>query len=479
MSIIPFVGRSHELDNLSLLLQKKTASLVVIKGRRRIGKSRLVEEFAHGKKFYFFSGLPPASETTSQSQRDEFTRQMGEQMGLHGLKVHDWGDIFTLLAKQTQQGRVIILLDEISWMGSKDPDFLGKLKIAWDLHFQKNSKLILILCGSVSSWIEKNIVSSTGFFGRISLKITLEDLALNECHLLLKQLGFRGAVMEEFMILSVTGGIPWYIQLFNPSLPTTENIKKLCFEPNGSLVDEFKYIFHDLFGKRGEICKRIVDYLAEGPREYSKIASDLNYSSGGPLSEYLDDLTLAGFISREYIWSIKSGNASRLSHYRLRDNYLRFYLKYIFTNLDKINRGHFKTMSLSALPGWESLMGFQFENLVLNNRELIHQALKIKPDEIIYDNPFFQRKTTIQKGCQIDYLIQTRYGTLYCCEVKFSKNKIGSDVIDSVQEKINRLKYPKGFSCRPILIHVNGVQEDVLESGFFANVIDFSQLLTN
>ena len=157
----PFIGRRTHLEKLQKLSRKKTASLVVVRGRRRIGKSRLIEEFAKKSRFHLFTGLAPTPQTTAQSQREEFARQLQEQMGIRGLKATDWGDIFSLLAQQTSKGRVILLLDEISWMGSLDPNFLGKLKIAWDIHFSKNHKMILILCGSVSSWIEKNIISST------------------------------------------------------------------------------------------------------------------------------------------------------------------------------------------------------------------------------------------------------------------------------------------------------------------------------
>jgi len=111
-----FIGRKHELSRLKQLQDKKIASFVVIQGRRRIGKSRLVQEFAKDQKYYNFSGIPPLKGVTAQDQRNEFMRQFGEQLGLPGLIVQDWGDIFTLLTKQTAEGRVIILLDEISWM---------------------------------------------------------------------------------------------------------------------------------------------------------------------------------------------------------------------------------------------------------------------------------------------------------------------------------------------------------------------------
>lgn len=472
-----FVGRKSELSSLHDCLKRKRASLVVIKGRRRIGKSRLVEEFAREKKFYFFSGLPPENNVTAQLQRNEFSRQTGEQLGLRGLTAGDWGDLFALLAKSTSKGRVIILLDEISWMGSKDPTFLGKLKIAWDLYFSKNPQLMLILCGSISSWIDKNIISSTGFLGRIALKITLKELSLKESNLLLNQIGFKTSAMEKFMLLSLTGEIPWYLELINAKLSASENIKRLCFMADGILTDEFKNIFNDLFGQRGDVYRKIVECLAQAPTEYSDICNCLGYPSGGPLSEYLDDLVTSGYIRRDYTWSFKTGKEAKLSQFRLQDNYLRFYLKYIGSNINKIKKGQFQDIAISSFPGWNSLLGLQFENMVLNNRNLVWKKIGIKLEEIVADNPFFQRKTVNQKGCQIDYMIQTKYNCLYVCEIKCSKNQIGTNIIRDVQEKIARIKKPKGFSCRPVLIHAGEVSSDVLDSDFFAEIIDFGVLL--
>ncbi len=476
----PFVGRKHELSLLNDLLEKKVASLVAIRGRRRIGKSRLAQEFARHKKYYVFSGLPPTNNTTAQSQRDEFAKQLALQTDIPEVKVDDWSKLFLLLAKEVKKGRAIILFDEISWMGSKDPDFLGKLKNVWDLHFKDNPKLILILCGSVSSWIEKNIISSTGFFGRISLKLTLGELPLNDCNALLHNIGFNRSAQEKFQILSVTGGIPWYIESVNPAYSAPENIKRLCFEKDGLLTDEFQFIFHDLYGRRSEICKKIVEYLAQGPAEYSEIVSALNYSSSGALSDCLEDLLISGFIARDYVWSLKSGkDTKRLSKFRLSDNYVRFYLKYILPRLSQIKKDQLSTLSFSSLPNWDGVMGLQFENLVLSNRKEVHQWLMLKPEEIVSDNPYFQRQTTQQKGCQIDYLIQTRYNTLFVCEIKFSKNEVDISIVNEMKEKLSRLIVPQGFACLPVLIHINGVSEELRSSGYFFKIIDFSQLLEN
>lgn len=477
MKTIPFVGREKELRLLNDLLLKKVSNLVVIKGRRRIGKSRLIQEFAQGKIFHIFTGLPPEAHATAQSQRDEFSKQLSKQTGLPEVQADDWSKLFQLLAEKVQKGAVIILFDEISWMGSKDPDFLGKLKNAWDLYFKKNPQLTLVLCGSVSSWIEKNIISSTGFFGRISLKLTVEELSLKDCDNLLQEIGFKRSPLERLMTLAVTGGVPWYIELINPAYSANENIKKLCFEKDGLLVEEFKYIFHDLFGRRGDICRKIVEYLALGSSEYAGIVSALNYHNSGSLSEYLDDLVASGFVRRDFTWLLKTGADAKLSKFRLSDNYLRFYLKYIVPRLNKIRKDQFSDSAISALPNWDGIMGLQFENLVLNNRRLIFESLGIRPDEIIADNPFFQHKTVKQNGCQIDYLIQNKYNTLFVCEIKFSKKPISSSVINEVKEKISKLTLPKGFVCLPVLIHINGISDEIENENYFFKIIDFSEFM--
>ena len=472
-----FVGRKEELERLSALFKKRSASLVVLRGRRRIGKSRLVEEFAKNRRFLTFAGIPPTAGMTEQLQRDTFAEQLGKQLNLGGVTANDWATLFSLLAHHTSQGPVIILLDEITWMGSKDPTFLGKLKNGWDLEFKKNPALILILCGSVSTWIEENIISGPAFFGRISLLLKLDELPLNDCHELLLTRGFRGSSYEEFKILGITGGVPWYLEQIQAGFNADAMIGELCFRKEGLLFNEFDRLFHDLFEKRSHIYRAIVEALSQGNLDFNALCEALNFPKSGTLSDYLEDLVESGFISRDYTWSVKTGKSSKLSHYRLSDNYLRFYLKYIYPNKERILRDGFDSRQLSLLPGWNSIMGFQFENLVLKNRKKIWDKLGIKPADIVADNPFFQRETTTKKGCQIDYLIQTRFNTLFACEIKFSTHPIKSEVVDEVKDKLARLPLPKRFSCWPILIHVNGVNDHVQDSGYFSEIIDFSAFL--
>jgi uncharacterized protein len=471
-----FIGRQEELKKLLDLSKKKSASFIVVRGRRRIGKSRLIEEFSkHFDKFYTFVGLTPEKNVTAKDQLEEFSRQMARECQVPYARYDDWSDALWAIGERIKTGKVLLLFDEISWMGMNEPRFLGKIKNFWDNHLKQNDQLIFIVCGSASSWIEKNILSSTGFVGRISYTLTLEELPLSDC----KQFWPKNiSAFEKLKVLAVTGGIPKYLEEINTKLPAEENIKQLCFTRGAILVEEFRQIFSNLFLHDSLFYRKILEVLATGSKERNEICEILKIDPGGRISEYLTELELAGFITRNFTLNIRLGIDSKLSKYRLCDNYLRFYLKYIDKNLSKINRNSFRFKSLSSLPEWHTMMALQFENLVLNNRSLLHQTLNIHPNEIVLENPFYQHKTHRNPGCQIDYLIQTKFNTLYICEIKFSKNPVNSSVINEVQKKIDILSYPKGYSCRPVLIHVNGVTEDIIDSDYFASIIDFSKYLT-
>jgi hypothetical protein len=477
MTIAPFIGREPEMEMLKGLLSKRSASLIVVRGRRRIGKSRLLGEFGKEMKSFFFSGMPPLRKTNAQLQREEFANQM-QRLGLPSVKPDDWGNLFWALSKHTEKGRVLIVLDEISWMGGKDPTFLGKLKTAWDMYFSKNPHLVLALCGSISSWIEENILSNTGFVGRISIDLVLEELPLNVCNAFWHPKEARIAPYEKFKLLSVMGGVPRYLEEIRPNLSAEKNIQDLCFTRGRLLVREFDEIFSDLFSRRSASYKEIVTLLSKGPKELVEICKELRKSRGGVWNKYLDDLVKAGFVQRDFAWSLEDGKEGKLSRYRLSDNYLRFYLKYISRNLSKIEKGMFASSSITSFPGWEGIMGLQFENLVVHNRKTVWKLAGIPPEEIVMEGPFYQKPTKRQPGCQIDYMIQTRFHTLYLCEIKFSKNPISKKVIEEMQGKRKRLKVPRHFSVRPILIHVNGVEESVLEEEYFDKIIDFGQFLT-
>ncbi|MBS0629728.1 MAG: AAA family ATPase [Verrucomicrobia bacterium] len=481
---MPFFGRTKELHDLKELLNKKASSLVVIRGRRRVGKTRLVEEFSKSfPKKFFFAGLAPENPeelrpginnpTLAQKQRDAFADRM-YALGIPCSRRDEWSSLFTDVAKYCLKGRLIVFFDEITWLGMGDPSFLGKLKTAWDFEFSKNEQLILVLAGSNSAWIEKNILTSSGFVGRIAWGMELKELPLHVCDQFWGPNESQIAPYEKFKILSVTGGIPRYLEEIQPLLTAEQNIQRLCFDASGLLFNEFNNIFSDIFGKRSERYEFLVKFLVDGPASLEKIAQLSGRDSGGDLSEALEELTESGIISRDFTWHLRDGKASRLSQYRLSDNYLRFYLKFIEPQHRKIKSGH----KIRLPSNWYAIMGLQFENLVVSSRQELYRLLDIQEEEIVCANPYWHTASARRKACQIDFLIQTKFNVLYVCEVKFYKKPISTDVVSETREKIARLQAPKGFSYRPVLIHVNGVEDAVIDKEYFAHVLDFGQLLT-
>lgn len=469
-----FIGRKKELSILESLTSKKTASLVVIKGRRRIGKSRLAEEFGRKYKFISISGNPPMENEPKNYQIHSFGIQLASQVGMHPFKDEDWYDAFVRLADFTKEGRVVILLDEISWMGGSDKSFLGKLKTVWDKYFSKNPKLILILCGSISSWIEKNILSSTGFVGRISSVIDLKELSLDESNLFFTK---KWSSYERLKMLSVTGGVPKYLEEINMSKTADQNISNLCFSKHGILYREFRQIFTDLFQNRSSIYEKILYAINDNARTLKKISQNLqlDYKSG-TISSYLNDLCEAGFITKNYSYNIKTESLSSYQNYKISDNYTNFYLNYIAPNVKAIERDLFENQDITLLPKYNIIMGLQFENLVMNNLTQIYKKLDITKESIKFSGPYFKTSTNVSKGFQIDLLISTK-DILYICEIKFHRGKVGKSIIEEMNQKIRNIEAPKRLSYRTILIHVNGVSENLEDEQYFDYILDFSEMI--
>lgn len=201
---------------------------------------------------------------------------------------------------------------------------------------------------------------------------------------------------------------------------------------------------------------------------------------GGSLSPALLELVSAGFLTKDVSPKLtrgiakSQGSPSRQLRYRLSDNYLRFYLKYVEPHRDQIIKGRFKSTALEQLDQWDTIMGLQFENLVLENVEVIFRQLRIPHHTVCYAGPYRQSKTLRQRGCQIDLLIQTKR-SVYLCEIKF-KSQISTSVIQEVDRKIAALKLPKSQSIRTVLIYDGQLAPSIEEDQAFDFLIPASEL---
>ena len=475
-----FVGREEQLEQLCDLWRKPVASLVTCRGRRRIGKSTLIEEFARRNRVRFLKieGLPPHNGVTNEMQLAAFARQLAEQTGSPCVPLANWHEAFAQLDERLDaRAKMVVLLDEISWMGKFDVGFSGELKYAWDNRFSKKARLILVLCGSVSSWIDKNILKNKGFVGRPSLNLVVPELSMREaCAFWTNRRGGAHIAPREIVdVLSVVGGVPKYLESIDTTASADENIARLCFRPGGMLVDEFNEIFDDALDENLGFKKRLLGALTKGPASPSELAEELGVEFNGHFSASLNELEVAGFVAQESGLNPATGKRSKVIRYRICDNYTRFYLKYIEPQRRLIQKGVYNFVSTEQLPGWNVLLGLQFETLVSNNLVALLKAIGLDRTLLLSASSYRQSDTGRTKGCQIDLLLQAKH-TLYLVEIK-RRETIGEEVVAEVQEKVHRLKVRRGVSVIPILVCEGHLSKRIAADGYFARIVTAEDLL--
>lgn len=477
---VQFIGRRDYLEDLESLWRKATSSLIACRGRRRIGKSTLIREFARrtASDYIEIEGLPPDKQMTNQRQLDHFIEALAAQTGASKEPVSNWTEAFHRLDGQIDdEKRTVVLLDEVSWMGGYDVNYPGALRAAWERYFHRHQKLVVAVCGSVSTWIRENILDNTGFTGRFSRDYVLPELTLCECAEFWRGAKDRVSSREIFDVLSVTGGVPRYLEEIDPGLSAEENIRRMCFSTSGELYKDFDAIFSPLFGAETELKRRILVALSDGPLSGAELSARFALKRNGRMSSVLRELKEGGFISDDPGLNPATGTDSRVGKYRLKDNYTRFYLKYVMPRKTQIEAGSFRFASLGTLPEWNAVMRLQFENLIVNNAmsliPFLHLGNSIVESAAPYRNA--RRDAEGGKGCQIDLLIQTPM-TAYIVEIK-RKREIDESVIAEVQGRLSRLPLRKGMSPRPVLVYEGELAPSVEGSGYFDAIIPASKLL--
>lgn len=476
-----FFGREEELAQLDALWSKRTASLVTCRGRRRIGKSTLIEEFAarSGARFIKLEGLRPKPGMAESDQLAFFAAKLSAQTGCEKTPPADWYSAFLRLDREIgNEGRMVVLMDEISWMAQYSLTFPEVLKNAWDDLFKKHSRLVLVLCGSVSSWIRDAIVENRAYVGRRSLDMVVGELPPAEC---VKFWGRRAERMdprEVIDVLSVTGGVPRYLEEINPSLSALENIRRLCFMPKSVLREDFDDMFNDVVTDKPRFSARVLRTFVDGSRTATDVAAALKVGKGGDVSAAIKNLVEAGFLAEAGRINPETGRELRERRFRLRDNYARFYLKCIEPHGRIIDDGAFELASLDELDGYDAVMGLAFENLVVNNYRQLIPHLHLDGLVITSAGPYVRRTgegARGRRGCQVDLLLQTRR-TICVVEVK-RRREIGREAIDEVDRKVCAIRRPGGVSVRTALVYDGHLSPVARADGYFDAVVPFSNLI--
>ena len=282
--------------------------------------------------------------------------------------------------------------------------------------------------------------------------------------------------MREMVdILSVTGGIPKYLQEINPRLSADENIRRMCFLPEGYLFKDFDSIFSDVFGEGIAAKRRILNILADGPASVSELAKAMSIEPNGHITNDLNDLTVAGFVAAGAGLNPVTNAKVREVRYRLCDNYTRFYLKFIQPRREAIRQGLYRFADLESLPGWNSILGLQFENLVVNNLASLCRELGLGRKLVTSAAPYARRKSAACPGLQIDLLIQTPK-SVYVIEIKRC-NRIETSIEKEIEKKVSLLGIGSGKSIRTALVYDGKLSPEVEENGFIDFLIPFNRLM--
>ena len=473
-----FIGRDCEIMDLDGFWGRDNGVLITCRGRRRIGKSTLIDEFASrtAKTFISIVGLAPRKGMTDVRQRHHFCEKIAEYAGRKCIEADTWSKAFKQLEEQlVDGGRTVVLLDEISWMGGYNPDFAGYLKEAWDGYLHKHRDLIFVLCGSVSAWIAENILNATGFVGRDSFDIELNELSLSDSVKLFGPAGERLSTIEKLDLLSLTGGVPKYLEEIRPELSVDENYRRLCFLPRSLLFREFDETFNEVFGTRVSTRGRILRLLLDGGLSSSELAEREGKTPNGSYAVVLRDLQYAGFVAEDSGLSPLTGRPIKQTRYRVKDNYARFYLKNIEPRSAAIKAGLFSFVSLEQLNGWDVILGLQFQNMILNHVNDLFVHLGLAASLVLSAAPYVQNATKENQGCQIDLLIRTER-MLMIVEIKRRK-RIGHDIIDEVEEKVRRLRYDRRLSIRTALVYAGELAASVPADRYFDFIVPAEVLL--
>lgn len=458
-----FVGREKNLHSLKEFLSRPSAEIAAVYGRRRVGKSTLIE---HAISKYVQADaqvikLEGLEGQSSAKQIANFVSQLEEQ----GYKISkgklNWPQTLNLLVQKAPNKQIIIFIDELQWMANYRNDFVSNLKLLWDKKLSKIPGLKLILCGSIASFMIKKVIHSKAFFGRIETVLHIRPFELNETMQMLPNHN-KEDVLRYHMIV---GGIPLYLLMLRKEQSLILGLNKLAFLSEGFFFREYERIFISHFGsqKRYEL---IIKSLSNHPQGLTRleIAKKIKAPLGGKFSEQIDNLLSAEFIGE--FKPIFSKESSKLSKYYLKDPYLKFYFTFVKPNIEKIKNEQVDLfLKIANSPKYYSYLGYAFENMCLSHTKKIAKILGISGIEyntgVLYD-----------KNVQIDLIFDRADGVLSLCEIKYQQQSINTSIIDEIEKKHGLLqkRYPRR-TIQNVLITNSPPTKDLVVKDHFSKII--------
>ena len=412
------IGRKKEQKTLKGLLKSDKSEFVAIYGRRRVGKTYLVRETFNYRFAFQHTGTQNGSKTV---QINEFAKSL-RIAGMEDVPtMKDWYDAFFVLGNflaSLPDGKKVIFIDELPWMDTPKSDFVPALEHFWNGWATMRTDIILIVCGSATSWIVSKIVKNYGgLHNRLTRKIFLAPFSLYECELFVKSRELvmtRRQILETYMVL---GGIPYYWTFLSSDRSWSQNIDAMFFDKEAQLQDEFNALYSSLF-RNPEPYIDTVTIL--GTKKIgmtrSEIVKELGTDTGSTLTKVLDDLELCGFITAYN----SIGKTKKDTVFQLTDNFTLFYFKFIRENRKHDSQFWSHSLKKTVYAVWS---GLAFERVCFQHIPQINKALGISGVVSSTYSWIYRAQNEQESGVQIDMLLDRDDDVINLCEMKFSSDE--------------------------------------------------------
>ena len=462
------VGRKKELSLINQYFNSGKAEFIAVYGRRRVGKTFLIRQHFRNQFAFDMTGI---MEGTKSEQMTAFHTAL-KTYGYTGKKNTNWIDAFfalrQVLESRIEEGkRCVIFIDELPCLDTPKAGFVNALGHFWNNWANWQSEIMLIVCGSATSWMVRNVIDNHGgLHDRITHEIHLHPFTLTETEEFFKLNGFswnRLSIMQTYMAI---GGIPYYMSLFERTDSPATGLDRLFFSGNAELKKEYRRLFSSLF-KNPRPYLEIITLLSKHPKGMTReeISTELKTSNNGKLGEMLTDLIYCDFLQKNNVREkrIKSNSAI----YQLIDFYTIFYNTFANKN---IMEEHFWTRNINT-PEINIWYGLAFERVCKAHIEKIKTALGIASVSTEY---YSWRSNLIEKGAQIDIIIDRADNTINLCEVKYSENLYSLDKEEymKIQNRISVFKEATNTRSNiiPTMITTFGMKEGTYSDQIIAKI---------
>ena len=476
------VGRNAEIKKLNELYRSHKAELVAVYGRRRIGKTYLINETFKGKMAFHHAGLSPV-ESKTQKGNSPLKKQLAHfynSLVLQGMekskRPDNWLDAFLMLEMFLQSKddgqRQVVFLDEIPWMDTPKSGFITAFEGFWNTWGCNRNNLMVIVCGSATSWIADNLINNYGgLYNRVTCEIKLSPFVLGECEEFFKENKVKMSRYDITQAYMITGGVPYYLNYYQRGMSLAQSVDLMFFSPTAPLKNEYERLFSSIF-TNSDTMKSIIGCLSKKNSGFTRaeISQMTDISLGGTLSDALKALEISDFIVKY----VPFGMSKREEYYRLVDPFCIFYNKFVKSS-ESLDQSFWKQNVVShQVVSWR---GIAFENVCLNHIPQIKEALGISG--VSTNQSMWSKKKDDTEGMQIDLIIVRKDNVINMCEMKFYSSDFTTNR-DYYQVIVNRKRMieemaPKHMTVHSTLVTTYGLKYNEY-SGAFDNYITINDL---